>query len=87
MQNNSSIFSRKSSLPPPLDLNGSPVEFKQETVYLDSSLTWRKHIEYSVQKFYFAKYAISYLLYSDMMSFGNKILLFRTVLMTIFLYV
>lgn len=88
------IFSRNcytSTLPlPPLHLDGSFVDFAREVkylvVFLDSPFTWRKHIEFCIQKFYKAKRDLAHLFYSNDMDVGNKILLCKTVLRPILLY-
>ena len=84
------FFSKKHSLPTPLDLNDSSVEFGREVTYLgiivDSKLAWCKQIEYSVHKFSFTKNNIPELLYSNKMRLRNKIPLHKTVLKSILLY-
>lgn len=71
-----SFYSRKRILPFPLNLYGSLVHFgwkvKYVCVYLGSTLYWRKHIEYSVYKFYKAKNDLSELMYTDVYENGKQ---------------
>lgn len=83
-------FSKKRIQPPPLLLYGDPIPFCRDVKYLgvilDSQLTWQKHIENVVRKFYKAKNDLAHLLHSKDMSIGNKMLLYKTVLRPILLY-
>lgn len=88
------IFTRNCSIPKFLSLDGSFISFGREVknigVFLDSTLTWRKHNDYTVQKFYKAENELAHILYSNEMSISNKIqdraLLYKTELRPIPLY-
>ena len=75
-----SFFAGKES-PPPLYFNGEPIDFEKELkylgIYLDSTLTWKRLIDYIIKKIYTAKNDLAYLLYSNEMSINNKILLYK----------
>lgn len=88
------IFTHNSSTPKPLSLDGSFISFGREVknigVFLDSTLIWRKHNDYTVKKFYKAENDLAHILYSNEMSVSNKIqdcaLLNKTELCPILLY-
>lgn len=57
-------------------------------VFLDSVLTWHKHIDYSVQMFYKAKHYLAHLLWGewDEMDMIIKLLLYKIILPLILFY-
>lgn len=81
---------KSASPPPPLNFYDEQVHFQREVKYLgvilDSTLTWKKHIDNTIHKFFKARNDIAHLLYSNNMNLGNKILLYKTVLRPILLY-
>lgn len=84
------FFSRKKFPPPPLTISDELVHFDKEVRYLgvilDSNRIWCKQIENNICKFHKAKNDLAYLLYSNDMSIGKPILLYKTVLRPILIY-
>ena len=83
-------FLAKRAPSPPLYFDNEPINFEKEVkylgVYLDSTLTWKTHINYIIKKFYTVKNDLAHLLYSNEMSINNKVLLYETILRPKFLY-
>lgn len=83
-------FSAARLPPPPLKLFGQPISFEKEVkylgVYLDSRLTWKKQILYTVNKFKAAASNISFILRAPELDPATKRLLFSSLLQPVLLY-
>lgn len=87
------VFTAGNVTPHPLfllNLNCSLVhcgrEVKYLVVYLDSTLTWCGHIEYTVCNFYKDKNNLAHLTYSYDINMTNKLLVYKMVLKDILVY-
>lgn len=81
---------RKSVTPSPIDNFGHSVSFefkiKYLGIYLDSTVTFKMHFGYAIQKNNKVKFDLAHFLYSNEMGTANKVLLFKTALRAILLY-
>lgn len=84
-------FSQSNQAPPPIFINNIPINYCKEVTYLgvkiDKSLTWKKHIDFTVIKFRNAKRLI-YPLISEKshLNLNNKLLIYKSILRPIIAY-